>query len=145
MYNYRHIIHKAIFIHKLIITKASISIKRMTLVTGQEDNICSMEKIICQFAEKLICRKKGRELRSRKIRKIRPGASIFQRPYLIGLFLEGLTLGGAYLRRDICGSKIDQASLQLEGILPFFFCFTLYLRTLFSSTSPRGLIFGGVI
>ena len=42
-----YIIHKAIFIHKLIIIKAFISIKRMTLVTGQEDNICSMEKIIC--------------------------------------------------------------------------------------------------
>ena len=45
--NYRHITHKAIFIHKLIITKASFSIKRITLVTGQEDYICSMEKIIC--------------------------------------------------------------------------------------------------
>ena len=42
-----YIIHKAIFIHKLIIIKAFISINRMTLVTGQEDNICSMEKIIC--------------------------------------------------------------------------------------------------
>ena len=107
MYNYRHIIHKAIFIHKLIITKASISSKRMTPVTGQEDNFCSMEKIICWYAEKLLCGKKVRELRYRKIRKISPGASIFQRPFLRGLFLEGLTLGGAYLRRDICGSKID--------------------------------------
>ena len=38
----------------------------------------------------------------RKIPKISPGAYIFQRPFLRGLFLEGLIFGGAYLRRDIC-------------------------------------------
>ena len=37
--------------------------------------------------------------------KISPGAYIFQRPLLRGLFLEGLIFGGAYLRRDICVSK----------------------------------------
>ena len=41
----------------------------------------------------------------RKIPKISPGAYIFQRPILMGLFLEGLTFGGAYLRREICVSK----------------------------------------
>ena len=41
----------------------------------------------------------------RKIPKIRPGAYIFQRPFLRGLFLEGLIFGGAYLRREICVSK----------------------------------------
>ena len=35
----------------------------------------------------------------RKIPKISPGAYIFQRPFLRGLFLEGLIFGGAYLRR----------------------------------------------
>ena len=40
-----------------------------------------------------------------KIRKISPGAYIFQRPFLRGLFLEGLIFGGAYLRREICVSK----------------------------------------
>ena len=30
---------------------------------------------------------------------------MFQRPFLRGLFLEGLTFGGAYLRREICVSK----------------------------------------
>ena len=40
-----------------------------------------------------------------KIPKIRPGAYIFQRPFLRGLFLEGLIFGGAYLRREICVSK----------------------------------------
>ena len=38
----------------------------------------------------------------RKIPKISPGACIFQRPFLRGLFLEGLILGGAYVRREIC-------------------------------------------
>ena len=33
----------------------------------------------------------------RKIPKISPGAYIFQRPFLRGLFLEGLIFGGAYL------------------------------------------------
>ena len=41
----------------------------------------------------------------RKIPKISPGAYIFQRPFLKGLFLEGLIFGGAYLRSEICVSK----------------------------------------
>ena len=41
----------------------------------------------------------------RKIPKISPGAYIFQRPFLRGLFLEGLIFGGAYLWREICVSK----------------------------------------
>ena len=42
----------------------------------------------------------------RKIPKISPGAYIFQRPFLRGLFLEGLIFGGAYLWREICVSKL---------------------------------------
>ena len=38
----------------------------------------------------------------RKIPIINPGAYIFQRPFLRGLFLEGLIFGGAYVRREIC-------------------------------------------
>ena len=41
----------------------------------------------------------------RKNPKISPGAYIFQRPFLRGLFLEGLIFGGAYLWREICVSK----------------------------------------
>ena len=41
----------------------------------------------------------------RKIAKISPGAYIFQRVFLRGLFLEGLIFGGAYLRGEICVSK----------------------------------------
>ena len=51
----------------------------------------------------------------RKIPKISPGAYIFQRPFLRGLFLEGLVFGGAYLRREICVSKSIGPALQLEG------------------------------
>ena len=43
-----------------------------------------------------------------KLSKISPGAYIFQRPFLRGLFLEGLIFGGgggAYLRKEICVSK----------------------------------------
>ena len=38
----------------------------------------------------------------RKIPKISPGAYILQRPFLRGLFLEGLIFGRAYNRREIC-------------------------------------------
>ena len=41
----------------------------------------------------------------RKIPKISPGAYIFQRVFLRGLLFEGLMVGGAYLRREICISK----------------------------------------
>ena len=36
------------------------------------------------------------DLGYRKIPKISPGAYIFQRPFLKGLFVEGLTYGGKY-------------------------------------------------
>ena len=38
----------------------------------------------------------------RKTTKISPGGYIFQRPFLRGLFLEGLIFRGAYVRREIC-------------------------------------------
>ena len=37
--------------------------------------------------------------------QISPGAYIFQRPFLRGLFLEGLIFWGAYVWREICVSK----------------------------------------
>ena len=73
----------------------------------------------------------------RKILKISPRAYIFQRPFLRGLFLEGLIFGGAYLRREICVSKSIGLALQLEGNLPFLLCFTLYLRAI-SKYKPLG-------
>ena len=49
----------------------------------------------------------------RKIPKISAGAYSFQRPFLRGLFLEGLIFGGAYKRREVCVSKA--ARLILGG------------------------------
>ena len=43
----------------------------------------------------------NRKIKYCKIPKISPGAYIFQRPFLRGLFFEGLIFGGAYVRREI--------------------------------------------
>ena len=77
----------------------------------------------------------------RKILKISPGPYIFQKPFLRGLFLEGLIFGGAYLRREICVSKSIGLTLQLIIFALFYFVF----EGNFPSTSPQGLIFGGAI
>ena len=72
-----------------------------------------------------------------KIPKISPGAYIFQRPYLRGLFLEGLIFGGDYLRREICVWKSIGLALFLVGNLPFFFV-SLCIWGQFPSTSLPG-------
>ena len=79
------------------------------------------------------------EIKYRKIPKISPGAYIFQRPFLRGLFLEGLIFGGAYLRREICVSKSIGLALKLEVNLPFLLCVTLYLRAISKYKPPGGL------
>ena len=79
----------------------------------------------------------------RKMPKISPRAYIFQRPFLRGLFLEGLLFGEAYLRREICVSKSIRLALWLEVNLPFLPCFTLYLRAFFQLQAPRGLYLEG--
>ena len=53
--------------------------------------------------------------------------------------MEGLIFGGgggAYLRREICVSKLIGLALYLKGNLPFLLCFTLHLRAI--SKFPRG-------
>ena len=72
----------------------------------------------------------------RKIPKISPGAYIFQRPFLRGLFLVGLIFGGAYLRREICVSKSNGLPFYLGVNLPFLLCFTLCLRAIFQGEAP---------
>ena len=79
----------------------------------------------------------------RKIPKISPGAYLFQRPFLRGLFLEGLIFGEAYQRREICVSKSNGLAFYLEVNLPFLLCFTLYFRPIFQVQAPGGLIHGG--
>ena len=50
--------------------------------------------------------------------------------------MEGLIFGGAYLRREICVSKWIGLALLLKVNLPFFPCFTLYLRAIFQVEAP---------
>ena len=73
----------------------------------------------------------------RKIPKIRPGAYIFQRPFLRGLFLEGLIFGGAYVQREICVSK--SIGLTCSGKEIYHLCFVLLcIRGQIPSTTPPG-------
>ena len=65
--------------------------------------------------------------------------------YFSKALFEGLIFGGAYLRREICVSKLIGLALQLEVNLPFLLCFFFVFEGNFPSTNPRGLIFGGVI
>ena len=65
--------------------------------------------------------------------------------YFSKALFEGLILGGAYLQRDICISKLIGLALYLEVNLPFLLCFTLYLRVIVQVQAPEGLIFGGAI
>ena len=79
------------------------------------------------------------------ILKISPRLIFFQRPFLRGLFLEGLLFGGAYLRREICIPKSIALALQMEGNLSFFLCFTLYLWAISKYKPPGGIYLEGLI
>ena len=68
----------------------------------------------------------------RKIPKINPGAYIFQRSFLRGLFWRGLSTEGN-LR-----FKIDSASLIVGRKFTVLLCFTLYLRAISKYKPPRG-------
>ena len=79
----------------------------------------------------------------RKIPKISPGAYIFERPLLRGLFLEGLIFGGACFWRDLSTEgnlrfKIDWASLIVASKFTVFALFYFVFEGNFPSTSPRG-------
>ena len=73
----------------------------------------------------------------KKIRKISPGAYISQRPFLRGLFLEGLTFGGLSTEGNL-PFKIDWASLIVESKFTVFTLIYFVFEGNFSSTSPRG-------
>ena len=87
-------------------------------VTREAVDACNLRN----FHSKIFNLTKYREvlIKYRKIPKISPGAYIkfFQRPFLRGLFLEGLIFRGAYLRMEICVSKsivmVSQANFIQE-------------------------------
>ena len=83
--------------------------------------------------------------RYRKLPKISPRAYIFQRPFLRGLFLEGLIFGGAYVRREICVSKSIGLACSGKEIYHFLLCFTFYSRANSEYKPPGRLIFGAAI
>ena len=76
----------------------------------------------------------------RKIKKIRPRAYIFQRPFFEGLILEGLLFGGAYLWREI-----DWASPIVKRKFTVFALFYFVFEGNFQVQAPGGLIFGDAI
>ena len=73
----------------------------------------------------------------RKIPKISPGTDIFQRPFLWGLFLEGLIYGGN-LR-----FKINRASPIVGSKFTVFALFYFVFEGNFQVQTPGGRIFGG--
>ena len=73
----------------------------------------------------------------RKVPKISPEAYIFQRPFLRGLFLEGLIFGGAYTEGNL-RFKIDWASLLVGSKFTVFGLFYGVFEGNFPSTVPQG-------
>ena len=102
-------------------------------------------KSVLFYTQQGTLRSKYKVNKYRNIPKINFGAYIFQRPFLRGLFLEGLVFGGAYLRREICVSELIGLALYVEVNLPFLLCFTLNLRAIFQVQVPGRLIFGGAV
>ena len=66
------------------------------------------------------------------------GLYFFQRPFLRGLFLEGLIFGGSCPRREICFSKSIGLAHSWKEI--YRFCFVLLCIWV---QAPRGLYFEG--
>ena len=76
----------------------------------------------------------------RKVPKISPGSYMFQRPFLRGLFLDGLIFGGAYVRSEICFSKSIGLAYSWKKINRF--CFALLcIWGQFSKNKPLGCLF----
>ena len=76
-------------------------------------------------------------LRYQKIPKISPTVYIFQRPFLRGLFLEGPIFGGAYVRREICVSKLIGLACSGKEITIFVLFYFVFERK-FQVQAPRG-------
>ena len=75
----------------------------------------------------------------RKIPKISPGSYIFQRPFLRGLFLDGLIFVGAYVRREVCVSKSIGLAYSWKEINRFCFVLLWNWGQFSKYKPPRGL------
>ena len=80
---------------------------------------------------------KSPQSKYRKIMKISPGAYIFQRPFLRGLYSEGLIYRGKFAFESRLGQSYSWKEI-------YRFCFVL-LEGKFQVQAPGGLIFGGAI
>ena len=87
----------------------------------------------------------SRNVTYRKIPKISPGSYIFQRPFLRGLFLDGLIFVGAYVRREVCVSKSIGLAYSWKEINRFCFVLPCIWGQFPKHKPPGGLIFGGAI
>ena len=72
---------------------------------------------------------------------ISPGAYIFQRSFLRGVFLEGLIFGGAYVWREICVSN-QLGWLVVGRKLTIFALFYLVFEGKFQVQAPPGAFIG---
>ena len=105
--------------------------------------LCSVDKTLANSNSR-----KNSKQNYRKIPKISPGAYIFQRPFLRGLFLEGLIFGGAYVRREICVSKSIGLAYSWKEIYRFcsggaYIWRSDLTEVFFLRYESGGLIFGG--
>ena len=57
--------------------------------------------------------------------------------------MEGLILGRAFVRREICVSKSIGLAYSWKEILPFLLCFTLCLRPISKYKPPGAYIWRG--
>ena len=79
----------------------------------------------------------------RKIPKISPGSYTFQRPFLRGLFLDGLIFVGAYVRREVCVSKSIGLAYSWKEINRFCFVLLCIWGQFSKHKTPGGLYWEG--
>ena len=85
----------------------------------------------------------SRNVTYRKIPKISPGSYIFQRPFLRGLFLDGLIFVGAYVRREVCVSKSIGLAYSWKEINRFCFVLLCIWGQFSKHKIPGGLYWRG--
>ena len=95
----------------------------------------------CPHEKLAVSSEQSLSMKYRKIPKISPEAYIFQRPFLRGLFLEGLIFGRDHLQREICVLKSIGLALYRLIVGSKFTVFALFYFVFegnFPSASPRG-------